>query len=680
MEYLVKISKKARILEIKRRHLKIMDSDILYAVSIKEDTAYLFLHFTRNHEDIKINTPYPDEAYTPHSSYRICFPYTVLINTAYSDRLNTVYRSSDTVTKEFFILELTMTKVIKEEFEKLESLKIGDGSFACDASLEIFHEEFNRMSIMNDDLFTYEVEIFGLANIPCDLNIWNGFRKLRTHGSDNNMEYDPTNVEFTEWLASKFYNHKTMDQYTKNALWIYWTRGDDEVELTYKESSDSDDDDDEVAKIFRINTNISLLKILMDLKLMKNIRMIGYMNGIKMCHGWKEDGYCNGGNLPGAYIVGNTLCYQDLEWYEAFKDRKLNEEALQNKAIVEGIIDEDDESSNEGWRRWDKFENTNHDNNECEYEMEHEDEERCELFDDQERPDLAGKEIDKVVIMEYLVKISKKARILELKQRHFEDYYSDIQYAVSIKEDTAYLCLYFTKYHAGNKINTPAFDEDVVDHIAKVLEILDLINIPFVDSHQLRMKVFPLLLADDARQWWIKEYNYGNPRNTATDSFFKSYDEHDIEEGNELRQMRRKDNNKNDEQPNKKDVRNGQHVVGRMMDTVMEETCLEITLLETRSITKIMNVTLQMKERWNVYDDTNHGHEHEINHEADEREELYEEYVAIKEDDDDDLAKTSDDACRAYQEIFLMMDEGWMDLSEKEIDDVGKESTVNPRI
>ncbi|GJU86311.1 hypothetical protein Tco_1293857 [Tanacetum coccineum] len=49
------------------------------------------------------------------------------------------------------------------------------------------------------------------------------------------------------------------------------------------------------------------------------------------------------------------------------------------------------------------------------------------------------------------------------------------------------------------------FDEDVVDHIAKVLEILDLISIPGVDSHQLRMKVFPLSLADDARQWWINE-------------------------------------------------------------------------------------------------------------------------------------------------------------------------------
>ncbi|GKB95961.1 reverse transcriptase domain-containing protein, partial [Tanacetum coccineum] len=41
MEYLVKISKKARPLELKRRHLKITDFDILYAVSIKEDMAYI---------------------------------------------------------------------------------------------------------------------------------------------------------------------------------------------------------------------------------------------------------------------------------------------------------------------------------------------------------------------------------------------------------------------------------------------------------------------------------------------------------------------------------------------------------------------------------------------------------------------------------------------------------------
>ncbi|GJV15783.1 hypothetical protein Tco_1361106 [Tanacetum coccineum] len=36
------------------------------------------------------------------------------------------------------------------------------------------------------------------------------------------------------------------------------------------------------------------------------------------------------------------------------------------------------------------------------------------------------------------------------------------------------------------------------------------------------------------------------------------------------------------------------------------------------------------------------------------------EYVAVKEDEYDDLAKTSDDACRAYRKIFRIMDEGWM--------------------
>ncbi|GKB32466.1 hypothetical protein Tco_0871867 [Tanacetum coccineum] len=52
---------------------------------------------------------------------------------------------------------------------------------------------------------------------------------------------------------------------------------------------------------------------------------------------------------------------------------------------MEGMIDEDEQSSNEGWRRWDDFDNTNHDNKN-ENEMEHKDEERCEVFDDHERP------------------------------------------------------------------------------------------------------------------------------------------------------------------------------------------------------------------------------------------------------------------------------------------------------
>ncbi|GKC23194.1 hypothetical protein Tco_1025344 [Tanacetum coccineum] len=90
---------------------------------------------------------------------------------------------------------------------------------------------------------------------------------------------------------------------------------------------------------------ISLLKTLKGSRLMKNLRTIGFTNGTKMCH--RNDGYCNRGNLPGAYIIGNSLHYQDYEWYEALEDGELKEEALRNKVIMEGIIDDDDESIDE---------------------------------------------------------------------------------------------------------------------------------------------------------------------------------------------------------------------------------------------------------------------------------------------------------------------------------------------
>nr|GEX76468.1 hypothetical protein [Tanacetum cinerariifolium] len=161
------------------------------------------------------------------------------------------------------------------------------------------------------------------------------------------------------------------------------------------------------------------------------------------------------------------------------------------------------------------------------------------------------------------------------------------------------------------------YNEDVVEDIAKVLEIIDLIYVSGADSNQLRMKVFPLSLTSDAKEWWIserdgkittwkeiveklfcrfypksndgedemldegenwgidpleflsnvntsfrnhkkvdgrtqKESKYENPSNTATDLFFKPYDVRDIEKKNGPRQMKRKDNNKNDKRPHKK--------------------------------------------------------------------------------------------------------------------------------
>ncbi|GKA42630.1 hypothetical protein Tco_0735290 [Tanacetum coccineum] len=44
-------------------------------------------------------------------------------------------------------------------------------------------------------------------------------------------------------------------------------------------------------------------------------------------------------------------------------------------------------------------------------------------------------------------------------------------------------------------------DEDVVDYIAKVLEILHLIKIPNVDPNQLRLHVFPISLSEAASKW-----------------------------------------------------------------------------------------------------------------------------------------------------------------------------------
>ncbi|GJX23747.1 hypothetical protein Tco_0228192 [Tanacetum coccineum] len=285
-----------------------------------------------------------------------------------------------------------MTKVIKREFEKLEDLMVKDVSLTCDTSLEVFNIEFNRMSGMDDDLFTYEIKV---ANILCDSNKDDDSEQRVSHEADDDMGYDPSHVAFTEWLG-----------------------GDDEVELTDEESSD---DEDEVAEVFRIDTSIFDFKmpmcktfkefnylLLIDPDLLtKDIegfktyeeykddwiykwnrdvpwvdekprnddgvwtkptpvmhycKPFNYKTGCwewPTCS-WKNDGYCNGGNLPRAYIVGNSLHYQDYEWYEALKDSDLKEQALRNKAIMKGLIS-DDELCKDDWRRWESHEITYHD-------------------------------------------------------------------------------------------------------------------------------------------------------------------------------------------------------------------------------------------------------------------------------------------------------------------------------
>ncbi|GKD35003.1 hypothetical protein Tco_1250512, partial [Tanacetum coccineum] len=113
---------------------------------------------TKDHRGMKLNMPYPEDLNTPYRRY------------------------------------IKMTKVIKEEFEKIKDVKDEDVSLTCDSPLEVFNNEVNRLNGMDDDLFTYE-----------------------------------------SW------------KFAKNPI------GDDEVELTDEEFSDNED---EVAKVFRIDTNI----------------------------------------------------------------------------------------------------------------------------------------------------------------------------------------------------------------------------------------------------------------------------------------------------------------------------------------------------------------------------------------------------------------------------------------
>ncbi|GKA42805.1 hypothetical protein Tco_0735465 [Tanacetum coccineum] len=112
--------------------------------------------------------------------------------------------------------------------------------------------------------------------------------------------------------------------------------GGDEIEVSDDESSDLEEywsDKEETEPTPCQITFACLLTIKLDVR-----------NGQPVVR--REDGYCNGGNFLEAYHIGNSLHYQDLEWYEALEDSELKDEALRNKAIMEGLIS-NDESSND---------------------------------------------------------------------------------------------------------------------------------------------------------------------------------------------------------------------------------------------------------------------------------------------------------------------------------------------
>ncbi|GJZ27602.1 hypothetical protein Tco_0572249 [Tanacetum coccineum] len=162
-------------------------------------------------------------------------------------------------------------------------------------------------------------------------------------------------------------------------------RGDDEEVLTDVELSDLKEEnlneDTEIAELFRIETDIFnfetplckafkefnyLLKIYVDVA---DRPWLDYGPWMEPCddiehvckpihfksghakwptYNWKKEKYCNEGDLPGMIQIGEMIYFKDYEWYEGLEDGELKDEALINKAILEGQKKVEEESNHAG--------------------------------------------------------------------------------------------------------------------------------------------------------------------------------------------------------------------------------------------------------------------------------------------------------------------------------------------
>nr|GEW31216.1 zf-BED domain-containing protein [Tanacetum cinerariifolium] len=132
-------------------------------------------------------------------------------------------------------------------------------------------------------------------------------RRLEIDGLNTDVEFDPTNVEFAKWLASTYNNHKPMDRYTKNALWLYWKK-----------------------EILRIETDI----ILFETPLCKEFKEFNHLLQIDV------DVLIGDQPRFKTYKEYKNTCmsyFQDYEWYEGLEDGGFKDETLKEKVILEGL-------------------------------------------------------------------------------------------------------------------------------------------------------------------------------------------------------------------------------------------------------------------------------------------------------------------------------------------------------
>ncbi|GJZ28714.1 hypothetical protein Tco_0573361 [Tanacetum coccineum] len=218
-------------------------------------------------------------------------------------------------------------KLIKEESEVLGLLMIDDDLFTCDTPLRMIFNEINRLSRMDDDLFTYEGKIHELSCSPSVEQQVNDLYNGNLDVYERKACYDECekiyaeavifidkrlvrliNVTVEQWLNLKYGDHTIVHE--ECIMDLLDKRYDEEV-ITDDELSNPGDgnlsDEVEIAKIFRIETKYSNLKHLYSFR---------FKNGHAKwptCN-WKKEKYCNGGYLLGVIRIKDKIYFESYEW------------------------------------------------------------------------------------------------------------------------------------------------------------------------------------------------------------------------------------------------------------------------------------------------------------------------------------------------------------------------------
>ncbi|GJV26101.1 hypothetical protein Tco_1378796 [Tanacetum coccineum] len=118
--------------------------------------------------------------------------------------------------------------------------------------IEYYLKIIDPIKLSNVDHDKLRVVVFPISLVG-------GARRWFDKTKESITYWDPTNPRFEGWLATKFVNYKTMDIFTKGALWDYWKIGGDEIEVSDDESSDLEEywsDKEETVGNFKIETDV----------------------------------------------------------------------------------------------------------------------------------------------------------------------------------------------------------------------------------------------------------------------------------------------------------------------------------------------------------------------------------------------------------------------------------------